>query len=402
MPPNGIPTSAGQAAEAFKTFANGAFTPENAATVRNEIAKILINQNQGAATAYLPTDRQLGSLVADMRRTLGMPALPGSEYEVPSHIPDDYVPVPSDIPASQSCENSSQHAKWLPTPKNQESRQVLNAMVKDAFPSATAQQDGLKLFCKGGEATGLIAGEKFASGAALLAPKNQIQAALVALAVKLPTPELARAVALLQSALPAVLSGSEPALLAKVLQAWAQNPASAKLDIKQVLSSLIEIFHQTGTGSMPEVQQMLGQMIHDLGQLEGSGPSANISEALNQQVMALSHSGSPLLGGLKEMFGGNMWQGLNQILQPLMRALTGLFLTKPEAQFPKCIPDEKALAGLATLFAAQSRKSEKRKSKKKRGEKHSVFNFGDPVPQPETQEDEENCETIRERVPAFA
>ena len=169
-----------------------------------------------------------------------------------------------------------------------------------------------------------------------------------------------------------------------------------------MMGSLIEVFQQNGLGSMSETQHLLGQLILESGLGEMIAEHEPAAKSLNQQLQDASNSGLPLMGGLREFFGGGPAQGISQILQPLMRILTGLFLTKPESQYPNCLPNEKALSELAALFSLSSRKPEDKKPRKRRKRKGlpACLSFLDP--EDDSSMPEANIHEVRARIPAIA
>ncbi len=164
--------------------------------------------------------------------------------------------------------------------------------------------------------------------------------------------------------------------------------------------------YHASLGSSGEAQSLLIQIIQESGVFENAADDANGLDSLSHELQArlrtMPSSGLPGASGLREFLGGNPWQGLHQILQPLMRILAGIFLTRPETQFPKCLPNEKAMAELAALFASPFHKPDRRKNRRKRKGKSLSFIFGFREGGPRLPESEEDFEGLLEKEPAMA
>lgn len=386
-----------EAKEAFDPF----LTASRAKTLRDGIAEHAKQHNVKLPPGFIPSDAQLENFMGSLRSGLGLPGESNEAFEVKSQVSSEQIPVHSETHSSQGANSSGPALQWLRLPETGAARDILRSMTNEAFPQATAAQDSLNLFAKSSSNPSGSFAETLTSSAALLLPKTQIQTGLITCSEKLPTPELSKALSLLQIAIPTLIQSGDTATLEPLMHKWLSANGSGKTELINLFGALVEIFQQDGLGSMHEAQQCLANLIEHSGLGELIADDSLALKDLNHQLQETNLSGLQLMGGLREFFGGNSWQGIGQFLQPLLRLFAGLFLSKPQNQFPNCLPDERAMTELAAIFANASRKSESPKTKK-RLKRKSLSLFSDHLEEESnpTFSEEESYE-IRKRVPAF-
>lgn len=391
----------------FKQVFTAVMTEENASNVRAAV-EALANQHLGReSTRYMPTDQQVRNAVREWRTALGTTPRETSEGVEPS-VPGDYVPLETST-TSDSSEAATNQGKtelsWARLPANEGARQVVKAMARETFPMATAMQDSLNIFCQSSEAQKTASGEAMHAGSALALPKEQKQMLLATLATKMQSPEATRALALVQVLLPAFLGDAGAPSLRAALASWTQKNVGETLSLPKFLDALQSLGQMTGLSSMGGGQELLGALAKELGNTLLAG--GDVSEAglkeIGQRLMALAQPHSPLVGGLSEFFGAQLQQGLGTMLQPLMKLLSGLFLMKTENQWPKMLPNDKVLAELATLFSAQSQRSDKKKRRPARKRKGILSVLGlSGTPHQVVAEDDELADKDKEDSEALA
>jgi len=343
-------------------------------------------------SGIMPSAGEAAAFVRGLERSLGESRRTSShgENNCECQVPAEYSPV--EISHSERSEaHSSAHHEfvWVQSSKAENS-QAMNLMARELMPNGTTHQDSLKVFCQDTEMGKMLRGEQQAgNGATLMLPKNQMKATLLAVGVKMDSPETANALSLMQTILPFAMSGETDAFRA-VLQNFLQN-LPATMDAKEFLGSMLEAFHQSGLGSLPEMKDLMLAMIKESGlpvEFAESFGAAKLSLGLKDMAL-----GGIQLNGVGELLGLKVSEGLNQILQPLMRILTGLFFMKTETPLPKMLPDEKLMSELAAFFAAKSQAPKKEKDKRARKDKKGFFGFRNPGLLDEVPEqDEETAE----------
>jgi len=383
-----------KAAEAYGPL----FNSELAKKVRDGVVNQAKQNGIELPNGFIPSDAELESMAENLRQTLGLPNESFQEFQVPSQVSSEQIPLHQDS-SHPTQGNSSSTLKWLKL--QGPGGDLTRFLASEAFPSSSSQQDGLKLFAKGTAAQLNVSTEKLTSSAALLLPKALIQTWMAGCAEKLPSANFVKALAFLQEALPALHPGADSELLGSLMQKWLGANSSSPADLTHLFGALSEILQQEGLGSMAEAQLLLAALVEESGLGATGAEHETAIQNLSQQLQAVAASGHPLLGGLRE-FLGNPMQGLSQILQPLLRILASLFLTKPQNQFPNCLPNETALAELAALFGNRSHRPDRQKSRKKRRRKGTAFYLGSNESEGEEAGFEETAYRVRERIAAIA
>ncbi len=364
-------------------FLDGATTEANAKVIRDEVERILKHQGVDASR-YMPRDRQLAALVNELRGLAGLPSEAVEAVDPELQVPAEYFPVeaePLNSPTHLSSNVTPTELRWVKLSQG-ENRELLHTMARESFPNGAAHQDGLKCFVRGAEPQKMSLGGMLESGAALMFSKAQLSGILSALSQQLPTAELFQAAAFLQTAIPLLLAGEGKEGFAGALQRCLQNLALKQGELPKFFAALLELCGESGLSALPGMQELLLQTLgaNLQGQADALEDPNGVHDGIHALFQGAAFAGMPILNGLKEFSGGTgLWQRLSQLLQPLMRALSGFFLTNPESQWPKCLPNEKYLAELGAMFGSQlyrTKSKETRRRKRKPGRNY-VFGHQD-------------------------
>jgi len=389
-----------------KHFVQVATDPGNLKQARDIAKGVLESNHLDQASKYLPNDSQLESLSKMANAFLNAPNRKGAESSAERHVPEHYIPVHVSTPEHSEQGAATQQAqasnlKWLPLPSDAEARQVMNTLAHDASPCSTLHQDSLNIFLNHSETTKMFQGNQLSSSAATLLPKGALHQILSTLSLKMPTPEMAKALSLLQTLLPNLVGHEGSGQVAELVHQWVSSQG-ANVDLPKVFESLVDLLQQSGLGATEQGQDLVKALFQESGlaQIAADHPDKDFVSNMIRQVQTMALSNLPQVSGLNQFLQGNMRGGLDQMLQPLMRILSGLFMMKGESATPKALPNEKALAELAAIFSAQTEKARRRRkdrSKGKRKELRGSFfcrEYENAIPRENEDENEEEGEAL--------
>jgi hypothetical protein len=361
--------------------------------IANGMRKFL-DQNAPGSSRYLPTDQQIDQVRRELSRAFNPNANSSSETPAEQRIPKNYFPFPAQHRIGHASSNGQGNNEFvlLSFPSDGEAHQLLSTLLRDAFPSGRIHQESLQSFLNHPEAQKIFQGNQSTAGFALLLAKDQATELLSSRTIMLPSSEVSKALEVLQTLIPNLLGQEGPISEQDPFQ------VSTQPDFPKIFDAFIEALQYFGFEDLS--QDLLISLLKDSA-LESTAflqHQTDFPEELTRQIQTLNFLNFPLAQGMKYFFQGNLPQDLAQMLQPLLRVLAGLFLVKTDTVWPKALPDEAALARLATIFASQTDKANERKERDRRKSKRRQgslpFQAFQPENRPESESSEENDEVL--------
>ncbi len=253
---------------------------------------------------------------------------------------------------------------WVRIPPGDKAQPILETIARLFSPLDAKIMDGLRALLGSPQFQQLFQGDKMTQGATQLMPNHQLVGVILPQGALGMNPEAAKALLIAQGLPAELIHGIPDRAVAGALNSLLQTGALAGKNPMHFMQSIVSVMTLAGV-PIQQTQMLLLSLMQEakragIGDTRGLTPEA--LQALAARLFAANH---PQLLGLNQSVQESFGLGITKILNAFIRVFMGGALMQTQSMWPQAVPNERMLAELGGLFAAQHKRQLEKKDKEK-------------------------------------